>query len=296
MTGAQLIGVSNYGQVNQTGLIVSSGSMRQFLGALNISNTGQNDITITANGDAYLQSNTGNIILSPNYAKGGYIRTSGNIIPTITSSFDIGSRNYKIRSAYASDTVSAKIIQASEELILSPVGGTTTTTSGSIVNTDDDLKYYNGNSWETILTDSSKLFYLKYGTTYSPEGYYMIGDTVIVDTTKATGGGSSGAVGFADVIEITGQDTLTLDHANTYITANKATAFTIYIAEASDVNFDIGTTITIEQSGAGRVTVAKIGTVTLNGFNGGLTTAGQYAVIRLVKINTNAWTCIGGTP
>ena len=88
--------------------------------------------------------------------------------------------------------------------------------------------------------------------------------------------------------------TLVLDDAGKYIRCENPDAITVTVPKNSVVAFETGTVITIEQKGAGTVTVAPVDVdVTLNAYDG-LSTYGQYAGIQLVKVNTNVWTCIAG--
>lgn len=88
--------------------------------------------------------------------------------------------------------------------------------------------------------------------------------------------------------------TLVLADAGKYIRCENAADVTVTVPKNSSVAFDTGTVITIEQKGAGTVTVAPVdGDVTLNAYDG-LSTYGQYAGLQLVKVDTNVWTCIAG--
>lgn len=88
--------------------------------------------------------------------------------------------------------------------------------------------------------------------------------------------------------------TLVLDDAGKYIRCENADDVTVTVPKNSSVAFETGTVITIEQKGAGTVTVAPVdGDVTLNAYDG-LSTYGQYAGIQLIKVDTNVWTCIAG--
>lgn len=88
--------------------------------------------------------------------------------------------------------------------------------------------------------------------------------------------------------------TLVLADAGKYIRCENAADVTVTVPKNSVVAFETGTVITIEQKGAGTVTVAPVdGDVTINAYDG-LSTFGQYAGIQLVKVDTNVWTCIAG--
>ena len=89
--------------------------------------------------------------------------------------------------------------------------------------------------------------------------------------------------------------TLVLADAGKYVRCTNAASISVTVPTNASVAFDTGTVITIEQGGAGTVTVAGDGGVTVNGYDSGLSTAGQYAAVQLLKTGTDEWTCIGGT-
>jgi hypothetical protein len=97
------------------------------------------------------------------------------------------------------------------------------------------------------------------------------------------------------IVTETSERTFALGDENTkYFRFNKETPVTATVPKNSAVAFDIGSVITIEQQGAGVVTVAPVdGDVTINAFDE-LKTAGQYAVVKLIKVGTDVWTLIGG--
>ncbi len=85
--------------------------------------------------------------------------------------------------------------------------------------------------------------------------------------------------------------TLVLSDAGKLIDMSNAGAIALTIPANSVTAFPVGTIITILQSGAGQVTVG-INTDTLNGRNG-LKTAGQWAVITLIKRTSTTWVLSG---
>lgn len=92
--------------------------------------------------------------------------------------------------------------------------------------------------------------------------------------------------------------TLALGDAGGYSQLNNASAITVTIPTNASVAFPVGTVIALEQTGAGAMTVAAAGGVTLNYYSpssaGSCVSAGKSAVIQLVKTGTNAWTASGG--
>lgn len=87
--------------------------------------------------------------------------------------------------------------------------------------------------------------------------------------------------------------TLALSDAGAYVRCLNSAAITVTVPAESTTNFPIKTVISIEQKGAGQITVAAGSGVTINKY-GGLKTAGQYAVMQLIKVASDTWTCIGG--
>ncbi len=87
--------------------------------------------------------------------------------------------------------------------------------------------------------------------------------------------------------------TAVLGDANTYIRFNNASSIAFTIPPNGSVAFPIDTVITVEQVGAGVVTLTPGSGVTLNSRGSLLQTAGQYAVCQLKKVATNTWTVIG---
>ena len=88
--------------------------------------------------------------------------------------------------------------------------------------------------------------------------------------------------------------TITLPDNGRHITFSNSSPITLFVPTNAAVLFPIGSQIMISQIGTGQVTVAAVtpGTTSVNG-NNGTRTAGQYAIISLIKIATNSW-IIGG--
>jgi hypothetical protein len=84
--------------------------------------------------------------------------------------------------------------------------------------------------------------------------------------------------------------TLTLVDLNNGVVANSASPVTITVPTDASVPFPIGTSVLISVDGIGSVTVTPAGGVTINTLSP-LTSvlAGQYAVAKLVKRDTNRW-------
>lgn len=87
--------------------------------------------------------------------------------------------------------------------------------------------------------------------------------------------------------------TLALADRETWIRFSNAAAVTLTVPDNGTVAFPIGTEITIEQAGAGALSVTVAGSAVVNSRGPDLTLAGQYAVATLKKVATNTWTLTG---
>ena len=87
--------------------------------------------------------------------------------------------------------------------------------------------------------------------------------------------------------------TLVLGDAGKYVTLSNAASITLTIPTNASVAFDIGTVVNVVQLGAGQVTIAGAGGVTVNSEGSKLKLKGQYAVASLLKTATNTWVALG---
>lgn len=87
--------------------------------------------------------------------------------------------------------------------------------------------------------------------------------------------------------------TPSLNDANQTVTLNNASAITFTIPLNASVALPIGTKIYLIQLGAGQVTVAAAGGVTLHSYTSLVKLAGQYADGKLEKIATDTWILSG---
>lgn len=83
-----------------------------------------------------------------------------------------------------------------------------------------------------------------------------------------------------------------LTDAGRLITLNNASAIAVTIAADATTNFPVGTQLLLMQLGAGQVTVSGAVGVTIVS-RSGTKTAGQYALISLIKVAANQWV-VGG--
>jgi hypothetical protein len=88
--------------------------------------------------------------------------------------------------------------------------------------------------------------------------------------------------------------TLGLADINAHLVFSSASAVTVTVPLNASVAFPIGSTIDLEQTGSGVVSVASEAGVTVNKPAGRTAaTPGQYAVVRLRKVELNTWTLYG---
>lgn len=87
--------------------------------------------------------------------------------------------------------------------------------------------------------------------------------------------------------------TLVIGDAGKHVALSNASAITLTVPTNASVAFIVGTEIDISQQGAGKVTVAAAGGVTINSDSGNLSLATQYVGGTLKKTDTDTWTLYG---
>ena len=96
------------------------------------------------------------------------------------------------------------------------------------------------------------------------------------------------------VVTASSNYTLVLGDLAKLVEVNEASSCTLTIPTNASVAFALGDRIDILQTGAGQVTITPVsGTVTINGFDGGLKLNGQWAAATLIKRATNTWVAVG---
>ncbi len=92
----------------------------------------------------------------------------------------------------------------------------------------------------------------------------------------------------------TGARTLGLADINAHLVFSSGSAVTVTVPANASVAFPIGSTVDIEQAGAGQVSLVGEAGVTLNKPAGRTAaTASQHAVVRLRKVTPDTWTLFG---
>ena len=122
-----------------------------------------------------------------------------------------------------------------------------------------------------------------------------IADGAITQAKLATGTPQAGFRSVQNAATITSSNyTIQLTDLGKLVEIDNATACTLTVPTNASVAFSVGDRIDILQIGAGQVTVTPVsGTVTINGYDGGLKLNGQWASATLVKRATNTWVAIG---
>jgi len=87
--------------------------------------------------------------------------------------------------------------------------------------------------------------------------------------------------------------TLTLADINGIVEMNVAGANNLTVPNDTLANFQIGSSVTISQLGAGQTTLVAASGVTLRSYNNSLRLAGQYGLCSLVKRAANDWYAAG---
>lgn len=87
--------------------------------------------------------------------------------------------------------------------------------------------------------------------------------------------------------------TLDLSDAGLIVELANASAITLTIPAEASVDFPVGTLIGVRQTGAGTVTIAGAGGVTVNSLNGNLALAGQWVTVTLEKRASDSWLVTG---
>lgn len=143
---------------------------------------------------------------------------------------------------------------------------------------DGDIAYYQSSAWLFIDKLEGMAFWIE------DENVLLIWNGATFDS---FGGGAS-------VNSQSGTTyTSVIGDANNYIRFTSASAVTFTIPANASVAYPVGTSIELEQAGAGTVTIDPDSGVTINSRGGLLDTAGQYAIAGLKKVATNTWTLTG---
>ena len=122
-----------------------------------------------------------------------------------------------------------------------------------------------------------------------------IADGAVTQAKLATGTPQAGFRSVQNAATITSSNyTIQLTDLGKLVEIDNATACTLTVPTNASVAFSVGDRIDVLQIGAGQVTITPVsGTVTINGYDGGLLLNGQWAAATLIKRATNTWVAVG---
>lgn len=130
-------------------------------------------------------------------------------------------------------------------------------------------------------------------------GGYRLGEPVSennpLPVNVVLGGGDGGPRQIAINVQAATTYTPTLADAFAFIQRTSADPQSLTVPAYSSVAYPVGSVLTIEQTGVGELTILPEPGVTLN-LAADLTnvTAGQFAVVQLIKTAQDVWSCFGG--
>jgi hypothetical protein len=133
--------------------------------------------------------------------------------------------------------------------------------------TENEIIRYDGSGWEILPYKITEL------------QAELSGDVIVTETENFTFGSA---------------------HKNNIVRVSNV--YNIYVTIPNDTthDFPVGTRGKLRQAGAGTVVVqaeeSESETVTLNAYNNGLSTEGQFADVDILKVGANEWDVMGGVP
>jgi hypothetical protein len=160
---------------------------------------------------------------------------------------------------------------------------------------DKKLYLYNGSAWIEIgaQLDDGEVITAKIADSAVTSA--KIADGAITQAKLATGTPQAGFRSVQNAATTTSSNyTIQLTDLGKLVELNEASACTLTVPTNASVAFSVGDRIDVLQVGAGQVTITPVsGTVTINGYDGGLKLNGQWAAATLVKRATNTWVALG---
>ncbi len=133
--------------------------------------------------------------------------------------------------------------------------------------TENEIIRYDGSGWELLPYKITEL------------QAELSGDVIVTETENFTFGSA---------------------HKNNIVRVSNV--YNIYVTVPNDTTYNhaVGTRGKLRQAGTGRVVVqaeeSETETVTLNAYNNGLSTEGQFADVEILKVGANEWDVVGGVP
>lgn len=201
----------------------------------------------------------------------------------------LGYRDFTVGQVLTSAQVDGYLMQQTV-MVFADSAARTTALSGvvaegmfSYLKDTNSTEYYDGSAWVGVSNP---------------------GDiTAVVAGTGLSGGGTSGSVSVAFDYSTGNQSvenaqtgttyTLVLTDAGKMVTLSNASAITLTVPTNASVAFPVNTRIDLLQYGAGQVTVAAAGGVTIASKASALKLSAQYAGATLWKKATDTWVLVG---
>jgi hypothetical protein len=200
-------------------------------------------------------------------------------------------------------TVSTQDLVVNDPMIYIGEGSTSNTADLGLVGSFDDGTYQHAG----IVRDASdNIWKIFKGVTDEPSTTINFAqgslDDLAVNNVEVAGvvftDGTQTKVGVPSITPIsekTAAYTLTsTDEKDTIIEVNSGSAVTLTIPEDATVNFPVGSTLDIIQTGTGQVTIAGTGSAVVNG-TPGTKLRTQWSSVTLLKRAANSWLVFGDT-
>lgn len=163
----------------------------------------------------------------------------------------------------------------------------------TVANGATALLYNDGTTVRNVAGGSSSGATTFLGLTDAPASYSGAALKQVRVNAGATGLEFVTPDSYIGINEQTDDYTLVAGDGYTLVAMNKATAVTLTVPDDASVLFPTGTQIYVMQLGAGQVTIAEGATSVQVMTVSTLKTFGQYAVARLIKIDSDLWSIDG---